>query len=248
LKPFWNGLQTSIWNASLTIDKITGYDVVKHRKNRVLEQDQNVTRCKNEFTIAKQEYERLIELGRQTQRDLDHLRERKRIQSFDDINQITKLYETLLSLETQEKNAKERYTNATRAFEKSQVDYLNDMRERYVEDQLYSDKIRQTSTWWTWGLITTHLMIFLVVQLIIEPRKRESLKNEMLQVVEQSTKKDNEFISILIESAMKKNQDIIMKSVENSLEINHPVHDNAPFWKELCFVSTIGMFLSLIIR
>jgi sensitive to high expression protein 9 len=191
-------LQESFWNAGSTLNKVTGYDLVQERKNRVLEKDKDVIQKREEFKLAKEEYERLIELGKQMQRDLDHLRERKRIQSIDDINQITKLYESLLSLESQEKEAKLKYQKATEGFEKAQVEYLNEMRERYVEEQMFSDKIRQTSTWWTWGLISTHLFLFLVINLIIEPRKRRKLKQEMQELVQEASIKEQEMIETLM--------------------------------------------------
>jgi sensitive to high expression protein 9 len=238
-------LQESFWNAGSTLNKVTGYDLVQERKNRVLEKDKDVIQKREEFKLAKEEYERLIELGKQMQRDLDHLRERKRIQSIDDINQITKLYESLLSIESQEKDAKEKYQKATEGFEKAQVEYLNEMRERYVEEQMFSDKIRQTSTWWTWGLISTHLFLFLVINLIIEPQKRRKLKQEMQEMIQEASMNEQQMIETLMARHFNQNRPldapIITASppVVESPALLWSVMNNTAFWQ--------GMFIGAVV-
>jgi sensitive to high expression protein 9 len=171
-------IKTSFWNAGTTINKVIGYDLVEKLKVSVFIKEQQVVAKKNEFITSKSDYELIIEQTRQCQKDIDHLRDRK-MKSIDEITKITKLYEKQLALEEEEVKAKNRYKQATDQFEKAQMEYLSTMRERYVEEQMFSDKIRQTSTWWTWALMSTHLVLFLIVQLFTEPRKERRLKSEL---------------------------------------------------------------------
>jgi hypothetical protein len=69
------------------------------------------------------------------------------------------------------------------------------MRERYVEEQMFSDKIRQTSTWWTWALMSTHLILFIVVQFVLEPRKRVALYQEIKNIIQDSNDKSRDILS-----------------------------------------------------
>lgn len=54
------------------------------------------------------------------------------------------------------------YGRACDASESAQAALTNCIRERYNEEQLWSDKIRRASTWWTWGLMGLHFSSFLV--------------------------------------------------------------------------------------
>ncbi len=60
------------------------------------------------------------------------------------------------------------------------------MRERYIEEQMFSDKIRSASTMWTYGLILTHLGLFCAVQFWVEPKKKTALVDEVARVVQRS--------------------------------------------------------------
>ncbi|KAJ1340580.1 hypothetical protein BSLG_004674 [Batrachochytrium salamandrivorans] len=155
------------------LNKLTGYDQVERRKNR-----------------AKLNYEETIDDRRRTQRELNSLLQRKDSWLDTDITRFTELYRRDLALEQSETTAQTAYKIASEQFEKAQVEYLGEIRERYVEEQLFSDKIRQASTWWTWGLISTHFLIFIAVQFYVEPRKKEILKRDMTAIILETSKHD----------------------------------------------------------
>ena len=46
---------------------------------------------------------------------------------------------------------------------------------RYHEEQIWSDRIRRQSTWGTWGLMGVNVLLFLVLQFVAEPWKRNRL-------------------------------------------------------------------------
>jgi sensitive to high expression protein 9 len=141
-------VQSSFFQAGLALNEVTGYKAVEERKEAVLLKDKQLDLVKNAFREAKSHYEALIEARRRMQKDLDALKDRK--STLEDIHLLTDLYKKQLGLEVEEKDAKVKYKNATDDFERIQIEYMTEMRERYVEEQMYSDKIRRASTWWTW--------------------------------------------------------------------------------------------------
>ncbi|KAL2914491.1 sensitivity to high expression protein she9 [Polyrhizophydium stewartii] len=176
--------------ASVMLNRLTGYDSVEMRKQRVAEKDETLNLIKEDARRAKVHYEETIDDRRRVQRELNSLLQRKDTWSDTDITRFTELYRKDLALEQLESTAQGSYKLATEMFEKAQVEYLAEIRERYVEEQLYSDKIRQASTWWTWGLITTHFLIFIAVQFVVEPRKKEALKKEVASIIRETSERD----------------------------------------------------------
>ncbi|KAI8816864.1 Mdm33 family-domain-containing protein [Fimicolochytrium jonesii] len=167
-------------NLSTHLNTLTGYSVVARAKQRVLEKDDQLNDAKRRSDTAKKGYETMIEERRKCQRELNSLLQRKDTWLDSDITRFTELYRKDLSLEQAETGAKVEYKDAVEEFERAHREYLNEIRERYIEEQLYSDKIRRASTWWTWGLISLHFCLFLAVQLFVEPRKRRKLKEDIV--------------------------------------------------------------------
>ncbi len=66
---------------------------------------------------------------------------------------------------------------------------MNSMRERYQQEQLWSDKIRKMSTYGTFGLLTFNLILFIMIQFVFEPRKRKRLLDELLKVIDENNNK-----------------------------------------------------------
>ncbi|KNC97478.1 uncharacterized protein SPPG_07394 [Spizellomyces punctatus DAOM BR117] len=172
------------------LNTLTGYSVVQECKNRVLAKDNELNVARERSDMAKRAYEQTIEERRKCQRELNSLLQRKDTWLDSDITRFTELYRKDLNLEQSESQAKQEYKDAVEGFEKCHRDYLNEIRERYIEEQLYSDKIRRASTWWTWGLISLHFAIFVVVQLFVEPRKRRILKEELGNLITETSEAD----------------------------------------------------------
>ncbi|KAI9101999.1 mitochondrial distribution and morphology family 33, partial [Phlyctochytrium arcticum] len=160
------------------LNTATGYSVVQECKNRVNAKDAALNTARERSDVAKRAYESMIDERRKCQRELNSLLQRKDSWLDSDITRFTELYRKDLNMEQSEVQAKQEYKDSIESFERCHREYLNEIRERYIEEQLYSDKIRRASTWWTWGLISLHFALFVVVQLFVEPRKRRLLKEE----------------------------------------------------------------------
>ncbi|KAJ3055416.1 sensitivity to high expression protein she9 [Rhizophlyctis rosea] len=175
---------------SSMLNTATGYSVVQDCKNRVLAKDAELNSARERSDHAKNLYERNIEDRRKCQKELNSLLQRKDSWLDADITRFTELYRRDLSLEQAEGAAKKDYDAAVENFERCHREYLNEIRERYIEEQLYSDKIRRASTWWTWGLISVHFTLFLVIQLFVEPRKRANLERDVMTFIRDTSEKD----------------------------------------------------------
>ncbi|KAJ3397022.1 sensitivity to high expression protein she9 [Lobulomyces angularis] len=172
------------------INSVTGYDKLDKLKFSVQKRDQELFEAKKLFQIAKKNYEEVIEKRRKSQEQMTSLHQRKDSWTDSDLNLFTELYRKSINLEQEEINAKQDYQLKNDEFETAHVKYLNEVRERYIEEQLFSDKIRQLSTYWTWGLISIHLTIFIVLNLIIEPKKREKFKQDIVNLIDLSKKEE----------------------------------------------------------
>ena len=56
---------------------------------------------------------------------------------------------------------------------------------RYHEEQIWSDKIRRSSTWGTWVLMGLNVLLFVVATFIVEPWKRSKLVSAFEDKVKQ---------------------------------------------------------------
>ena len=132
--------------AQVTLNKITGYDVCEALKNRVLEEDVNFARIKEKVNHSKATYQQAIQDRANCQRDLNTLLQRKHAWSEEDVTRFTQLYKDEIRFEALQNN--EKVTNQTleNQLDASHSLLMNIMRERYQQEQLWSDKIRKIST------------------------------------------------------------------------------------------------------
>ena len=172
-----------------------------HRKSSVQEKDQALQASRGCLKAAKLEYESTMESRLAVQKEIHSLLQRQNAWTGSDVQRFTDLYKRDLDLEQSETRAKTEYKSASDEFERSHQDYLNEIRERYIEEQLYSDKIRRASTWWTWGLITCHLTLFLVIQLFVEPRKRQALLEQLSLKIQDNFSQQSIALQQVVESS-----------------------------------------------
>ncbi|KAG4304025.1 hypothetical protein PORY_002548 [Pneumocystis oryctolagi] len=128
--------------------------------------------AKNRHTFAVQQRLKL-------QQEVNELLQRKHLWTPIDLEKFTSLYRNDHISEQEEQSA---YTYLVKCEEK--LDELQEqlsqfMLTRYHEEQIWSDKIRRASTWGTWGLIGLNIILFLIIQLGLEPRKRRALVHDL---------------------------------------------------------------------
>ncbi|KAI8921544.1 Mdm33 family-domain-containing protein [Entophlyctis helioformis] len=226
-----DSLADHLKNASNILNQLTGYEVVERRKLRVMEHSDRLEKSKEEARRAKLFFEETIDERRKCQRELNSLLQRKDSWTDTDITRFTELYRRDLSLEQLETTAQASYKSATEIFEKNQVEFLSEIRERYVEEQMFSDKIRQASTWWTWGLISTHFVLFMVIQFYVEPRKKENLKREVAAIIMETSERDRAALGEQLQLILGGSLTPAALALEGSKEQHSPNDDHTRFSK-----------------
>ncbi|KAJ3012893.1 UNVERIFIED_CONTAM: DEAH-box RNA helicase prp16 [Siphonaria sp. JEL0065] len=192
------------------LNAATGYDAVVERKQRVEKKDLELKDAMRSLDQAKLKYEESIDDRRRCQKEINSLLQRKdswgtalktviahdiaKLTIFqlvnEDIHRFTDLYRKDLTLEATETSTKQAYKQASDQYEIIHQEYLNQIRERYIDEQLFSDKIRSASTWWTVGLISAHLAIFLMVS-IRDPWVKKRDRTELVALVQDVLQKEN---------------------------------------------------------
>jgi hypothetical protein len=167
---------------------------VNRQKQLVEQLNLKLLETKQKYQKSKVDYENLL---------LERKELSKQLESSKDISKLTLLYKLNLELDLKESEYKNKYDLNGKELDLVQDDYLNQLRERYIEEQRYSDTIRQASTFYTWCLIAFQLFLFLVIHLIVEPRKKKQLINDLNAIVDHRDKDIQNFSDQLMKLSVK---------------------------------------------
>lgn len=161
--------------ASQTLNDLTGYSAIEAIKatNAALEAD--LARAQADLKRARQHYKAVNARRASTQREVTTLLARKDTWGPPDLERFTTMYRQDHELEAAVSEASSSLTEAE-ADEARLSQALNSgILRRYHEEQIWSDRIRRQSTWGTWGLMGVNILLFLVLQFVAEPWKRNRL-------------------------------------------------------------------------
>ena len=137
--------------------------------------EQHVKASRQAVRKAKEEYQAAIARRSASQREVNELLQRKHAWSSTDLERFTELYRSDHANEQAETTAQDLLVQAERVADEAQAALARSILARYHEEQIWSDKIRRASTWGTWGLMGFNVLLFIVVQLGLEPWKRRRL-------------------------------------------------------------------------
>lgn len=172
---FMDNLQSRVLVASQTLSDLTGYSAIEAIKasNAALETD--LARAQADLKRARQHYKAVNARRASTQREVTTLLARKDTWGPPDLERFTTMYRQDHELEAAVSEAATALTEAE-ADEARLSQALNSgILRRYHEEQIWSDRIRRQSTWGTWGLMGVNILLFLVLQFVAEPWKRNRL-------------------------------------------------------------------------
>lgn len=168
-------LQTAVFTAGQKLNILTGYSDIERLKKAIEAQEDYVQQSRNEVRNAKEDYQSAINRRSASQREVNELLQRKHAWSPIDLERFTELYRSDHANEQNESAAQERLALAERTADEAQAELARSILARYHEEQIWSDKIRRASTWGTWGLMGFNVLLFIIVQLGLEPWKRKRL-------------------------------------------------------------------------
>ncbi|KTW27158.1 uncharacterized protein T551_03152 [Pneumocystis jirovecii RU7] len=160
---------------------LTGYTKIEQLKNQIHEQEILLKEARIETKEAKRRHTLAVQQRLKLQQEVNELLQRKHLWTPMDLEKFTSLYRNDHVNEQEEQSAYKHLIECEEKLDELQVQLLNFMLTRYHEEQIWSDKIRHTSTWGTWSLIGLNIVLFLVIQLGLEPRKRRRLIHDLEQ-------------------------------------------------------------------
>ncbi|KAH3670461.1 hypothetical protein OGAPHI_000976 [Ogataea philodendri] len=168
-------LKKSVTIASNLVNDVTGYTKIIQLQNKISQNEKNLRNLRNEITQAKYESKLAMEEQSSSQKHINELLERKHNWNTKDLEQFTELYKNghELELSVEQKSAK--VTELEQREDEMHNELIQSIMERYHEEQVWSDKIRQFSTWGTILIMGVNLLLVLLVQLVFEPWKRYRL-------------------------------------------------------------------------
>ena len=155
---------------------------------------------------AKHAYSAAVTKRAETQRELTNLLNRKTSWTPEDLARFTTLYptdhenEALVTRTQRLLSERERESEETSAelgrLILSRFSLCEGVDHRYHEEQIWSDKIRRASTWGTFALMGINVLLFVVVQVGLEPWRRKRLvrgfEEKVKMVVEEAQAKEKE--------------------------------------------------------
>src|SRR6266498_453725 len=156
----------------------------------ILEQAFVTTRQR--LAAAKLAYEEAVAKRSTTQREINDLLQRKHQWSNDDVIRFTELYRNEHLNEQSEDSTREEFYKCEKQVEKHYSDLTRSIMMRYHEEQVWSDKIRSASTYGTIALMALNVILFICVQTIFEPRKRQKLADKFEELLIKKLDKDEE--------------------------------------------------------
>ncbi|KAF8248897.1 hypothetical protein K440DRAFT_471794, partial [Wilcoxina mikolae CBS 423.85] len=181
--------QTVVFTAGQKLNVLTGYSDIETLKKTIEAQEQHVRESRLAVRQAKEDYQYAIHRRSASQREVNELLQRKHAWSSTDLERFTQLYRSDHTNEQKEVAAQERLATAERTADDAQTQLARSILARYHEEQIWSDKIRRASTWGTWGLMGFNVLLFVVVQLGLEPWKRKRLvggfEDKVREVIQQ---------------------------------------------------------------
>jgi sensitive to high expression protein 9 len=210
-------LQTAVFTAGQKLNILTGYADIESLKKSIEQQgrvpptslianfahklganafsrrtlEEHVQKSRLEVRVAKEAYQSVISRRSASQREVNELLQRKHAWSPTDLERFTELYRSDHANEQAEFAAQEQLAQTERTADEAQAQLGRSILARYHEEQIWSDKIRRASTWGTWGLMGFNVLLFIVVQLGLEPWKRKRLVGGFEEKVREVIQEEN---------------------------------------------------------
>ena len=172
LEYYVDSLQETISAATKTLNDITGYSKIQDLRNRITVLESELAKVKTDVKMCKVAYETAVEMRTKSQREVNELLQRKHVWTPEDLARFTKLYKDDASNLKKEQELKQRLSDLENLEDKASNELYKAILIRYHEEQIWSDKIRRTSTWGTFILTVVNTCFFLVLQFLLEPYKR----------------------------------------------------------------------------
>ncbi|CDH12000.1 related to Sensitive to high expression protein 9 homolog, mitochondrial [Zygosaccharomyces bailii ISA1307] len=175
LEFYLDSLQETIFTATRALNDVTGYSSIQKLRKSIELMEHTLEETRSSLKQLKENYTSAIEERTESQRELNELLQRKNAWSPEELERFTQLYKSDAMNLKKERELKNKVNTMEAKQEELSDDLYRAILTRYHEEQIWSDKIRRTSTWGTCLLMIVNIVLFLVFQLLLEPWKRRRL-------------------------------------------------------------------------
>ncbi|GAV53992.1 hypothetical protein ZYGR_0AK04940 [Zygosaccharomyces rouxii] len=186
LEFYLDSLQETIFTATRALNDVTGYSSIQKLRKSIELMEGTLEETRSDLKVLKDRYAMAIEERTRSQRELNELLQRKNTWTPEELERFTRLYKNDAMNLKKEQDLKSKVNTMEVKQEKLNDDLYRAILTRYHEEQIWSDKIRRTSTWGTFLLMSVNIVLFLVFQLLLEPWKRRRLTSSFEDKVKQA--------------------------------------------------------------
>jgi sensitive to high expression protein 9, mitochondrial len=185
-----DNVQSNIFTASKRLNDLTGYSGIEALKKSIENQEELVSSTRQAVRASRAAYSSAVATRSTTQREVNDLLQRKHNWSPSDLERFTNLYRSDHANEQEEQRTHYELSRCERVAEEASNALAKSILARYHEEQIWSDKIRQMSTWGTWGLMGVNILLFLIFQVAVEPWRRKRLVKGFEEKVMEALEKE----------------------------------------------------------
>ncbi|KAJ2811036.1 sensitivity to high expression protein she9 [Coemansia furcata] len=157
------------------LNQLTGYDRIAEHKQRVQDSGTAFHDARQHLTAIKTHHAQVIQSRMSGQREINSLLQRKHLWNDDDVARFTGLYRAEHQAEASEQSASQELRDTEALVDQKYDQLVAAIRDRYHEEQIWSDKIRRASTYGTWAVLFMNIIALFLAQAIFEPRKRRKI-------------------------------------------------------------------------
>lgn len=157
------------------VNDVSGYSEIEKLKKRIAKAEEDAKISRDVRESASAAYQQAVTERSASQREVNELLQRKHDWNSQDLERFTQLFREDHLVEQRVQQTKAASLESEAHYDACQAQLHQLISSRYREEQIWSDKIRQVSTWGTVLLMAFNVLLFLVVQLGLEPWKRRRL-------------------------------------------------------------------------
>lgn len=220
----------TILTVTRALNDVTGYSAIERLKKSIQEQEEDLKKAKEEVKKCKQEYGEAIQKRSHSQREVNELLTRKHNWSLQDLERFTELYRNDHQNENNEQECEQKLQDAELKVDGIQLKLTQLILTRYHEEQIWSDKIRRSSTWGTWVLMGLNVLLFVIATFFVEPWKRAKLvrgfEDKVKNVLVGISQQNEQILEPIIEQLEQADGDVSKQSEDQSKSsVKETVHE-----------------------
>lgn len=183
--------------------------------------ESEIGRLRTAAKAAKLAYEQAVHARSTSQRDVTSLLERKHLWTDADVSKFTALVRSDHTSNNLVHTTSVELEAAEQAVDSAFSELMKSILKRYHEEQVWSDKIRNLSTYAGVLAIAANLIVFLTAIVVVEPWKRRKLVAGLEERVEGMMSRMESVIGDEIERVELK-IGAIHDKLETNLQVTHP--------------------------